>query len=68
MRIKIQRTRFCRVLRPNKPLTICLGGSRRHRAVQVHRSDSSVRKIQHEVRQGLSVCSGLIQTNIPYLA
>jgi len=54
MRIKIQRTR---VFSPNKPLTICLDGSRRHRVVQVHRSDSVVMKIRHEeVRQGLSVC------------
>jgi hypothetical protein len=67
MRIKIQRTRCWRVCGPSKPLIIWQDGPRRHRVVHVDRRDSLVRKTQHEITEGLSVCNGLIQANIPYL-
>jgi hypothetical protein len=67
MRIKIQRTRCWRVCGSSKPLILWLDGSRGRRMVHVHRRESLVSNIQHEITQDLSVCDGLMQTNIAYL-
>jgi hypothetical protein len=67
MKTRIQRARWWGIFDPHKPLIICLDGSRRHRVVQVHRRNSLAKKIQREITGVLSVCDGLIETNIPRL-